>query len=124
MPRPSALDRVRHRVRLRYGGAHLSQPEWFARYAVDAEDGVPGSTLELYRRALALRHELQTAEELAWTDGSSDDVVGFERPGGWVVVTNFGAEPVALPAGEVLVSSRALEGDELPAETTVWLRRA
>jgi alpha-glucosidase len=37
-------------------------------------------------------------------------------------VTNFGDEPVALPAGEVLLSSAPLEGDLLPGNTTVWLR--
>jgi alpha-glucosidase len=37
-------------------------------------------------------------------------------------VTNFGAEPVELPAGEVLLSSGPLEAGKLPANTTVWLR--
>ena len=41
-------------------GAHLPQPAWFADLAVAVQDGDPASTLELYRRALALRHELQT----------------------------------------------------------------
>ncbi|SEB67773.1 alpha-glucosidase [Paramicrobacterium humi] len=104
-------------------GAHLPQPEWFGRFSVEAEDGDPGSTLELYRRALALRHELQTAEELEWLDvGGSADVLHFRRPNGWEVVTNFGTGPIALPAGERLISSRPLEGDTLPGETTVWLK--
>jgi len=51
-------------------------------------------------------------------------VVAFERPNGWTVVTNFGTAPAALPAGEVLLSSSPVEGDVLPGETTVWLRRA
>ena len=105
-------------------GAHLPQPDWFETYAADVQDGDPASTLSLYRRALALRHELQTAEELTWIDGSSAEVVAYERPNGWSIVTNFGAEAVALPAGEVLLSSRALDDGRLPGETTVWLRRA
>ena len=105
-------------------GAHLPQPEWFGTYAVDLQDGDPASTLSLYRRALDLRHELQTDEQLAWVETGRDDVVAFERPNGWTVVTNFGTAPAALPAGEVLLSSSSVEGDVLPGETTVWLRRA
>ena len=105
-------------------GAHLPQPEWFGTYAVDLQDGDPASTLSLYRRALDLRHSLQTDEQLAWVETGRDDVVAFERPNGWTVVTNFGAEPADLPAGEVLLSSSPFEGDALPGETTVWLRRA
>lgn len=104
-------------------GAHLTQPDWFENFTVESEDGKPGSTLELYRRALALRHELQTDEELEWLDAASADILHFRRPNGWEVVTNFGAEPVALPAGEVLVSSQPIDADVLPGETTVWLRR-
>jgi alpha-glucosidase len=50
-------------------------------------------------------------------------VLAFERPGGWVSVTNFGTEDVPLPAGEVLLSSSDLGDGVLPGETTVWLRR-
>ncbi len=104
------------------GDAHLPQPEWFSRYAVDAQDGVEGSTLELYRKALKLRRELQTAEELEWVETGNAQVLQFSRHGGWQSVTNFGAEPVDLPAGEVLLSSGPLAAGKLPANTTVWLR--
>ncbi|WP_427172157.1 glycoside hydrolase family 13 protein [Arthrobacter sp. 92] len=103
-------------------GAHLPQPEWFSRYAVEAQDGVEGSTLELYRKALKLRRELQTAEELEWVETGNAHVLEFVRHGGWQCVTNFGAEAVVLPAGEVLLSSAPLEGKLLPGNTTVWLR--
>jgi alpha-glucosidase len=103
-------------------GAHLPQPEWFSRYAVEAQDGVEGSTLELYRKALKLRRELQTAEELEWVETGNAHVLEFVRHGGWQSVTNFGAEAVVLPAGEVLLSSAPLEGKLLPGNTTVWLR--
>ncbi|HET9349426.1 MAG TPA: glycoside hydrolase family 13 protein [Arthrobacter sp.] len=90
------------------GGAHLPQPAWFGRYAVAAEDGVEGSTLEFYRQALKLRRELQTSEELQWHTTASPAVLHFSRPGGWQTVTNFGDEPVELPAGTVLLSSGPL----------------
>lgn len=104
-------------------GAHLPQPAWFAQYAVDAESADPNSTLNLYRRALNLRHELQTAEELTWHDTGRGDVLHFARPNGWQVVTNFGSEPFALPvgAGRVVLSSAPLADGMLPAEATAWI---
>jgi alpha-glucosidase len=104
------------------GGAHLPQPDWFSSYAVEAQDGTRGSTLELYRTALKLRRELQTAEELEWIETGNPDVLHFSRPGGWRAVTNFGDTAVDLPAGTVLVSSAPLEDGKLPANTTAWLR--
>ena len=104
------------------GNAHLPQPEWFSRYAVEVQDGVEGSTLELYRKALKLRRELQTAEELEWVETGNPEVLHFSRHGGWQSVTNFGTEPVELPAGEVLLSSAPLEAGKLPGATTVWMR--
>ena len=112
------------------GGAHLPQPAWFADFSVEAEDGVRGSTLEMYRAALRLRRELQSEESLTWDETlSTGEVLAFERPGGWLSVTNFGEAPVALPEGEVLIASSPLEGGEddeilLPGATTAWLRRA
>ncbi|MGP9503347.1 glycoside hydrolase family 13 protein [Specibacter sp. AOP5-B1-6] len=104
------------------GGSHLPQPDWFADSSVEAEDGAAGSTLELYRDALALRASLQSGEELEWIDGSRPDMLAFRRPNGWTSVTNFGTEPAELPAGEVLIASAPLEGGLLPGATTVWLR--
>ncbi|WP_036969242.1 DUF3459 domain-containing protein, partial [Promicromonospora kroppenstedtii] len=102
-------------------GAHLPQPAGYGELSAEAQDGVAGSTLELYRSALALRHELQSDETLEWIE-APDDVVHFVRPGGWHVVTNFGAEPTALPAGEVLVTSEPLADGLLPGATTAWVR--
>jgi alpha-glucosidase len=87
------------------GGAHLPQPDWFSKYAVEAQDGTEGSTLELYRKALKLRRELQTDEELEWVETGNPEVLHFSRPNGWQSVTNFGDTAVDLPAGNVLVSS-------------------
>ncbi|NQX27149.1 alpha-amylase [Microbacteriaceae bacterium VKM Ac-2854] len=104
------------------GGAHLPQPWWFGALSAEAQDGGPTSTLTLYREALALRHELQTDESLEWLPSASD-VLHFARPNGWQSITNFGAEPVPLPAGGVLLSSCRLEGGNLlPPNTTAWLR--
>ena len=55
---------------------------------------------------------------------SPDDVVQVVRPGGWVCLTNFGSEPVALPEGELLLASGPLVDGRVPADRTVWVRRA
>ena len=103
------------------GGAHLPQPLWFGHYSVEAQDGEEASTLTLYRRALALRRELQADESLEWIEVGRPDVLRFRRPGGWQVVSNFGTEPFPLPAGDVLLASGPLPGN-LPGETTIWLQ--
>lgn len=101
---------------------HLPQPDWFAEYSAEREEGDPSSTLWLYRRALRLRSELRESEQLEWLE-LGDEVVGFRRPGGWVSVTNFGPQSVPLPDGDILLSSEELPGDgTLPGAATVWLR--
>lgn len=103
------------------GGAHLPQPAWFSTYAASTQDGDPRSTLSFYRRALALRRQLQGAESLQW-HASANDVLHFSRPGGWHVVANFGSEPLALPEGEVLIASVDLHDALLAGEATAWVR--
>jgi alpha-glucosidase len=102
-------------------GAHLPQPDWFGSYAVSVQEADPHSTLNLYRQALALRGQLFVGTDLAWVD-SEPQVLHFERGGGVRCVTNFGAEPIALPAGEILLSNAPLADRLLPGDTTVWLR--
>jgi len=101
--------------------AHLPQPDWFGGYAVSAQDADPNSTLNLYRRALALRSRLFASGGFSWVESESP-VLHFARPAGVRCLTNFGAEPVAMPPGEVLLSSAPLEDGRLPGDTTVWLQ--
>jgi alpha-glucosidase len=103
------------------GGGHLPQPDWFAGYAVSVQEADPGSTLNLYRRALALRGHLFAGTDLGWVR-SEPQVLHFVRGDRIWCVSNFGAEPVALPAGEVLLSSAPVDDGRLPGDTTVWLR--
>lgn len=104
-----------------FGGAHLPQPAWFGDYAVEVQEGDSASNLSFYRRALALRRELQGEEDFEWVDESSTDVLHFTRPSGWHSVTNFGSIPVDLPEGTVLLSSSPLENGRLPGGTTAWV---
>ncbi|MFD5594946.1 alpha-amylase family glycosyl hydrolase [Streptomyces griseorubiginosus] len=103
------------------GGAWLPQPEWFAEYAVEAQDGTEGSTLELYRTALRLRRKLLQGEDLTWTDTASAGVLDFVRHEGWRCVTNLGETAVPLPEGEVLLASGPPADGLLGPDTTVWL---
>lgn len=106
------------------GGSHLPQPSWFADVAVDKQDGVEGSTLELYRQALSLRRKLQTVEELRWVNHSfNNKVVHFVRPNGWQSITNFGEKLVKLPAGNVVLTSQPLVEGKIGPNTTVWLTK-
>ena len=106
------------------GAAWLPQPSHFASYAVQAQDGIEGSTLELYRTALALRRRLLSGEDLTWTPEPAPGVLDFTRTDGWRCVTNLSDAPVPLPPGEVLLSSAPLEDDgSVGPDTTVWLNQ-
>jgi alpha-glucosidase len=99
----------------------LPQPAVWAEYALDRQQGVAGSTWELYRSALALRHEHRLGRgRLEWQD-SPAEVLAF-RNGDVLVLTNFGAGPVSLPVGaRVLLSSEPLGDDgRVPGDVTVW----
>ncbi|HEV2592392.1 MAG TPA: alpha-amylase family glycosyl hydrolase [Gaiellaceae bacterium] len=103
----------------------LEQPADWSRLTVEAQDGDPESMLTLYRRGLSLRREAPwgASTDLQWA--SRDHVLAFSRGPRFVCFTNFGAEPIALPAGvELLLSSDDLEEGAVPQDTTVWLVRA
>ncbi|WP_298457214.1 glycoside hydrolase family 13 protein [uncultured Cellulomonas sp.] len=115
------------------GATWLPQPASWAAYAADAQDGVPGSTLETYRTALRVRRELDLGTgSLAWVDGlegaDPSQVVALVNRD-VLVVTNLGDTPVRLPAGvQVLVASAAVDADGetvlVPTDVTVWARTA
>lgn len=100
----------------------LPQPEIFGDLARDQQRGQPGSSLEFYRQALALRRELALGSgEVTWLDSPAPDVLMFENAG-VIVACNFGKTPVAIPAGEVLLTSDPDSTDQLAADQAVWVR--
>jgi alpha-glucosidase len=102
------------------GSSWLPQPPFWPHYARDAQRGIPGSTLEFYRSALAARREHGLgAGSLDWVP-TEPGVVAY-RNGKIRVIANTGAKPVALPKGEVIVASGDLGDGLLPGDTTVWL---
>lgn len=104
------------------GNSWLPQPKDWAPFARDAQIGVPGSTLELYRDALALRREHDLgAGAIEWLKGHGSSVVAF-RNGDVIVLANLGKVALELPVGDILLSSEPITGGALPSDTTVWLR--
>ncbi len=106
----------------------LPQPASYDGYAVDRQEGVAGSTLELYRTLLAARRDLSLGTgSLSFVEGYGDDVVAFvndaEARDRVLVVANLGETPVALPPGSaVIVASGPLPENGVPTDTTVWAR--
>ena len=104
----------------------LPQPAGWGERSVEAQDGLYGSTLELYRDALALRHVLPSLGDgaMTWVD-AEPDVLAFTRDPGFGCWVNFGAEPAALPEGAiVMLTSAPLVGDQLAPDSAAWLQLA
>ncbi|MEX3107162.1 MULTISPECIES: glycoside hydrolase family 13 protein [unclassified Streptomyces] len=104
------------------GGSWLPQPASWGPLSVEAQTGVAGSTLELYRSALAVRHEhadLGAGESVEWLP-SPEGVLAFRR-GEFVAFANTTGEAVSVPEyGHVLLASGEFDGVSVPADTTVW----
>jgi alpha-glucosidase len=109
------------------GGSWLPQPDSWGELSVEAQTGVPGSTLELYRAALAARRAtpgLGAGDGVEWREGGPDGVLHFARPGfACTVNTTGGAVRVPAPGTVLLASTPVTVTDghvELPADSTVW----
>ena len=105
--------------------AWLPMSPWMGNFSAQSQDGVAGSTLTMYREALALRKLEEGLGDgpMTWIEAGKD-VVAFSRPGNFACYINFGAA-IEIPAGAtVLISSGPLEGNSIPTDTAVWLRLA
>lgn len=106
------------------GSSWLPQPASFSSLARSEQEGVAGSTLELYKTLVRLRSELGLGNGgFEWLEGYGDHVVAF-RNGPVGVIANIGEGDLTLPAGEVLVSSGELAGSVVPPNTAVWVKLA
>ena len=93
--------------------------------AVAVQDGDDASTLSAYRRALGTRRALlpSLSREVRWLD-VPEGALAFARDldGGGALVCVLSTGPdVPLPAGDLLLSSRPVEG-VVPEGTTAWVR--
>ena len=87
-----------------------------------------GSTLALYRRALAIRREHPALGdgELSWLPAPAG-ALAFAREPGFICIVNMSADaPVPLPRGAAaLLASGALsDGRGVPRDTAVWITTA
>lgn len=116
--------------------AWLPQPESWARFSAAANEADPDSVLHLYRKALALRKELQLGEgDLRWYAGAdaatdltrNQDVLAFQN-GSTLVLINMGSEDLSLPP-ELAEKTPMISSLPHPtpgilaANQTLWLRR-
>ncbi|TQJ20279.1 alpha-glucosidase [Micromonospora sp. A202] len=112
----------------------LPTPATWRALSVDAQSGVPGSTLELYRTALRIRRDHPAlavdAGEVTWLE-SGPDMLAFSRTAGETVLTclvNLSGAPVLIDGyGQPLVASDTLteqgSGHLLPVDAAAWLER-
>jgi len=111
------------------GETWLPQPAEYRDFARDAQTGVSGSTLELYKRALRIRREFDLGlGSLTWIEGMGENVLAFTN-GSVSVFANYSDSPATLPAGEIILDTTPIgETDTsrgmLAPATTVWMRRS
>jgi alpha-glucosidase len=93
--------------------------------ARDKQEGVVGSTLELYKRLIKERKAYALGSgAMAWAEEYQDKNTLAYVNNGVLVLTNFGPDSVVLPAGDILVTTQhdlRIEG-ELEHNETVWVK--
>ncbi|MEN9970194.1 MAG: hypothetical protein RLZZ229_402 [Actinomycetota bacterium] len=107
------------------GESWLPQPSSYARYARDLQDGVAGSTLEVYKRVLKMRKQYNLgAGNFRWAPEFANETTLAYVNNGVLVLSNFAGDPVVIPAGEILATTQAdltIEG-ALEHDQTVWIK--
>lgn len=97
-------------------------PQW-AGSTVESQLEDPESTLSLYRQAMELRanHPAFHGEEVEWF-GAPEGCFAFRRVGSSLICAlNTSPDPVPIPPGELLLSSRPVDGGRLAPGTAAWL---
>jgi alpha-glucosidase len=110
------------------GKAWLPQPDIYAEYARDLQEGDADSTLTMYQNALKLRKKLGLGDgSFEWMDGYvTDSVLGYQN-GDLIVIHNFGDGEVELPKGQVVAASQLIyvgkPAAKLQPNDTVWIQK-
>jgi len=104
----------------------LPQPASWRELTVQAQTGADGSTLELYRRALAIRRMRPELGDgtLTWLEAPAG-ALAFRREWPFICIVNVSADPVPPPQGaRPLLSSDALTSDgRVPPDVAAWFLR-
>ncbi|MDI3313954.1 MAG: glycoside hydrolase family 13 protein [Mycobacterium sp.] len=100
----------------------LPMPPQWADLTVEKQLTDPDSTLWLFRRALELRREHVEFDvsDVEWLPAPQG--VLMLRCGGLICVLNTGHDALALPEGQLILSSAPLVGTRLPSNAAAWLR--
>ena len=107
------------------GKSWLPAPATYKKYARDVQEGVAGSTLELYKKLIAERKKLALGSgEFRWApEYSSANSLAYVN-NGVLVLSNFGPESITAPAGEIIVSTQSslTAGGQLEANQSAWIK--
>ena len=107
------------------GASWLPQPENYRAFSRNLQEGVAGSTLELYKRLLKERRAFGLGSgEFRWAEEFQDKNTLAYINNGVLVLFNFGPDAVVLPAGEVLVTTQhdLTAERELEHDQVVWIK--
>jgi len=107
------------------GKSWLPAPATYRKYARDVQEGVAGSTLELYKKLITERKKLALGSgEFRWApEYSSANSLAYVN-NGVLVLSNFGPGLITAPAGEIIVSTQSslTAGGQLEANQSAWIK--
>ena len=107
------------------GESWLPAPVTYKKYARNVQEGVAGSTLELYKKLIAERKKLALGSgEFRWApEYSSANSLAYVN-NGVLVLSNFGPESITAPTGEIIVSTQSSlnAGGQLEANQSAWIK--
>lgn len=106
------------------GKAWLPMPEQFKKYARNVQEGVPGSTLELYKAAIKLRKSFGLGSgSFRWAPEHANEHSLAYINKDVLVLANFGDHPVTVPSGEILLTTQSGSVDDgLQKDHVAWVR--
>jgi alpha-glucosidase len=107
------------------GKSWLPQPANYRVFSRNLQEGIAGSTLELYKRLLKVRKaESLGSGAMRWAPEYQDDHTLAYINNGVLVIANFGGDAFALPQGELLVTTQhdlSIEGI-LEHDQVAWIK--
>jgi alpha-glucosidase len=107
------------------GESWLPAPASYKKYSRDVQEGVEGSTLELYKQLIAMRkHYSLGSGEFRFAPEYENETSLAYLNDQVLVISNFGPAPVSIPWGEILASSQVglISEGNLEANQTVWIK--